>query len=237
VDEQRGAVWQGGLVHSVSVRPALRDTRAVALVLHGGKEHSHAPVTPRNLSPLRMVPFAKDLHRKGSEHGLAVWQLLYAVRGWNGELCSPVADARAALEEVRAQHGDVPVVLVGHSMGGRTAAHVLDDPSVRAMIALAPWLTDDPVDGARSKDILVAHGTRDRITSPRKAFAWGDRARAEGATVTSASLTGCGHYLLRRASLWTELTTGFALQSLGMPVDVGREAREVLGSAGASVAV
>jgi dienelactone hydrolase len=184
-----------------------------------------------------MVPFAKDLHRKGSEHGLAVWQLLYAVRGWNDELRSPVTDARAALEQVRREHGTVPVVLVGHSMGGRTAAHVLDDASVRAMVALAPWLTDDPVGGAQGKDILVAHGTRDRITSARKAFAWGDRAREVGATVTSASLTGCGHYLLRRASLWTDLTTGFALQSLGIPVEVGRGAREVLGSTGASVSV
>jgi pimeloyl-ACP methyl ester carboxylesterase len=224
-------------VHSVSVRQAAGETRAVALVLHGGKERGHAPVTPRNLSPLRMVPFAKDLERKGSAHGLAVWQLLYAVRGWNDDLRSPVTDARAALDQVREEHGDVPVVLVGHSMGGRTAAHVLDDPSVRAMVALAPWLTDDPADGAHGKDILVAHGTRDRITSARKAFAWGDRAREAGATVTSASLTGCGHYLLRRASLWTDLTTGFALQSLGIPVDVGRDAREVLGATGASVSV
>jgi pimeloyl-ACP methyl ester carboxylesterase len=219
------------------VRPAAGETRAVAVVLHGGKEHSHDPVTPRNLSPLRMVPFAKDLHRKGSEHGLAVWQLLYAVRGWNGELRSPVTDARAVLDQLRAEHGGVPVVLVGHSMGGRTAAHVLDDSSVRAMVALAPWLTDDPVDGAAGKDILVAHGDRDRITSARKAFAWGDRAREAGATVTSASLAGCGHYLLRRARLWTDLTTGFALTSLGLPVHVGREAREVLGAVGATVTV
>ena len=224
-------------MHRISVRPAVGETRAVALVLHGGKEHSHDPVSPRNLSPLRMAPFAKALQRNGSEHGLEVWQLLYAVRGWNDHLESPVADARAALAQVRAERGEVPVVVVGHSMGGRTAAHVLDDPSVTAVVALAPWLTDDPVDGAAGKRILVAHGDRDRITSARKAFAWADRARESGATVTSASISGAGHYLLRRAGLWTELTTGFALQSLGMPVDVGPEARQVLGAVGSTVAV
>ena len=34
----------------------------------------------------------------------------------------------------------MPVVLLGHSMGGRTAVAVADDPSVVGVVALAPWL-------------------------------------------------------------------------------------------------
>lgn len=217
--------------------PAMGDTRAVVLVLHGGKENSHAPVATSNSTALRMIPFAKALHRRGAEHGVAVWRLRYEVRGWNGDLRSPVTDARASLDRVRARHGVVPVVLVGHSMGGRTAAHVLDDPSVTAMVGLAPWLPGDPAHGASGKKILVAHGDRDRVTSTRQALAWSEQARDAGATVTYASLVGCGHYLFRRVGLWTDLTTGFALGSLGLPVDVGRTAARVLARAGSTVTV
>lgn len=208
--------------------PAKGTTRAVVLVLHGGTEHSHAPTSPWHTPPLRMVPFARALHRAGKQHGVAVWRLQYAVRGWNGDLRSPVTDARVALERIRAQHGDVPVVVVGHSMGGRTAVHVLDDPSVTAMVGLAPWLPNDPVDGATGKQVLIAHGQRDRTTSPSETLAWAERARAAGGVVTYAGLRGCGHYLLRRIALWTDLTTGFALRSLGITPKVGPVAKGVL---------
>jgi alpha-beta hydrolase superfamily lysophospholipase len=217
--------------------PASGETRAVVLVLHGGKEHSHAPVSPWHSSPLRMVPFAKAIHRAGREHGVAVWRVHYAVRGWNGDQRSPVTDARAALDRVREQHGGVPVVLVGHSMGGRAAAHALDDPSVTAMVGLAPWLPNDPVDGAVGKRVLVAHGDHDRIASATDSLAWVARARAAGGTMTYVSLRGCGHYLLRRTPLWTDLTTGFALQSLGIPTRVGPTAQAAIDQVDRTVTV
>jgi len=222
---------------AVHVRPAEGETRAVVLLLHGGKEHSHAPVTSLNASALRMGPFARALHRGGAEHGVAVWQLRYAVRGWNGDLRSPVTDARAALDRVRERHGEVPVVVVGHSMGGRTAVHVLDDPSVTAMVGLAPWLPDDPTHGAAGKQVLIAHGDKDRITNPRQTLAWSEQARDVGGTVTYASLAGCGHYLLRRVALWTDLTTGFALGSLGIEVRTGPAAQRVLEHVDSTVTV
>ena len=52
--------------------------------------------------------------------GASLWLLRYAVRGWNQRVAappSPVPDARWALDEVRSELGDVPVVLLGHSMG------------------------------------------------------------------------------------------------------------------------
>ena len=226
------------LLHpGVHVRPARDDTRAVALLLHGGKEKSYEQSEPMHLSSRRMRPFARALHRQGAAHGLAVWTVKYRVRGWNAPEMSPVHDAHWALEEVRRRHGDVPVVLVGHSMGGRTAVHVLGDPNVVAMVGLAPWLPNDPVDGADGKAVLIAHGTRDRTTSAAQTLAWSERAREAGGTVTYASLAGCGHYLLRRVRLWSDLATGFSLGALGIDARVSRTARTVLDSTDGTVSV
>jgi alpha-beta hydrolase superfamily lysophospholipase len=213
------------------------ETRAVVVVLHGGKESSSAPTSRWHSGPLRMIPFARALHRAGGPRGVAVWRVQYGLRGWNGDARSPVSDARAALDRVRERYGGAPVVLVGHSLGGRTAVHVLDDTNVVGLVGLAPWLPDDPVDGARDKKVLIAHGTRDTWTSAAETLRWSERARDAGATVTYARLTGCGHFLIRRVGLWTELTTGFALGVLGLETRVGRTAREVLELTNATVTV
>ncbi len=102
---------------------------------------------PGTCPPSGSVPFARALHRELGPQGVAVWSVRYRYRGWNGSAASPVADARAALDGVRRTHGQVPVVLLGHSMGARTALRVADDPLVRGVTALAPWLPDgEPVD-------------------------------------------------------------------------------------------
>jgi predicted esterase len=217
----------------VHARPARGGTRAVALLLHGGTEASYEPADPVHLSPRRMRPFARGIHRQGAAHGVAVWSLGYRYRGWNGPDMSPVPDARWALDEVRRRHGDVPVALVGHSMGGRVAAHVLDDPSVTAMVGLAPWLPHDPVTTATGRSVLLVHGLLDRTTSPRATRAWADGARPLARSLTYVEVRGTGHYLLRRLRLWHDLGTGFALESLGVPPRVGRSAREVLAQAAA----
>ena len=115
---------------SVATYPATAATSAVVIVLPGGKADSFAPTAPRQLARLRMLPFARQLSRRGRRYGVQVWMLRYRYRGWNGAENSPVQDARWALDEVRRRHGDVPVVLVGHSMGGRTALRVAADPAV-----------------------------------------------------------------------------------------------------------
>ena len=68
--------------------------RGVALVLHGGRASSRAPVRRTNLTVVRMTPFASSLRRAGTDLGLAVARLRYVVRGWNGGAQSPVADVR-----------------------------------------------------------------------------------------------------------------------------------------------
>jgi alpha-beta hydrolase superfamily lysophospholipase len=201
---------------SVDVRPASGTTTAVAVVLAGGRAHSFAPSESGHLALLRMRPFAALLHRRGSRHGLAVWTVRYRYRGWNGDERSPVADTRWALDEVRRRHGDVPVVLVGHSMGGRTAFAAGGDASVRGICALAPWTEEgDPVQPLAGKTVLIAHGNLDVVTSPRASRRYAERLRAAGARVGYVVVTGDLHAMVFRWRRWHRLATGFSLGVLG----------------------
>ncbi len=178
------------------------EPRGVVLVLHGGRERSHRSVPPWSPALLRMLPFASAV-AAAPPGGLAVVMLRYAHRGWNGVDASPVRDARRALEQVEVRHPGVPVGLLGHSMGGRVALHLGDDPRVTALVALAPWVT--PADRPVSHDGLQAlfmHGTRDRVTSLAASRRMA-RAMAElGADVTYEAVEGEGHAMLRRPRLW-----------------------------------
>ncbi|MDQ1703649.1 MAG: hypothetical protein QOF18_15 [Frankiaceae bacterium] len=201
---------------TVTVHEAKGETCGVVLVLPGGKADSFAPTDSRQLAALRMRPFARSLHRGGRKNGLAVWLVRYRYRGWNGAEMSPVVDAMWALDEVRRRHGDVPVVLVGHSMGGRTALRVAGDAAVRGVVALAPWLTDiEPVDQLAGRDLLVAHGDLDVVTSPRASRLYAERARAVARRVDYVCVRGDMHAMLVRWRTWHRITTRFALDALG----------------------
>jgi pimeloyl-ACP methyl ester carboxylesterase len=212
----------------VDVHPARGTTTAVVLVLHGGKADSVEPSQPQHLSSRRLNPFVRALHTQGADHGIAVWKVRYRVRGWNGRDRSPAHDARWALAEVRRRHGDVPVVLVGHSMGGRAAVHVLDDPSVIGAVLLCPWLPAEPVEGARGKQVVLAHAVLDRWTSPRETRAWAEAARPVARALSYVRVRRTGHFMLRRAGLWTDLAVGLALSWLGTDPSIGRAATNVL---------
>ncbi|HEX3707547.1 MAG TPA: alpha/beta fold hydrolase [Mycobacteriales bacterium] len=189
--------------------------RAVALVLPGGKADSYEAAIPTQLTAVRMRPFARALARSGAEHGLAVSMLRYRYRGWNGIEASPTSDARWALDEVRRAHGDIPVVLVGHSMGGRTSLRVADDASVVGVVALAPWLSgQDPVAQLVGKRTLIAHGNLDFVTSPRASRSFAARAAAAGADVTYQVIHGDSHAMLLRPLRWHHLTTRTTLDFL-----------------------
>jgi pimeloyl-ACP methyl ester carboxylesterase len=213
---------------TVEVLPAAGETTAVVLVLHGGKADSFQPSEASHLSRRRLNPFAAAVHKQGAQHGVAVWKLRYRVRGWNAPEMSPAHDAQWALEEIRRVHGDVPVVLLGHSMGGRAAVQVLGEASVLGMVALCPWLPDEPVAGAAGKKVVIAHGVVDRWTSPRETRRWADQAAGLAESLLYVSVQRTGHFMLRRGDLWSDLGTGFTLTWLGLDPSVGRVAANIL---------
>jgi pimeloyl-ACP methyl ester carboxylesterase len=191
---------------------------SLVLVLHGGQARS--PITVRRrpqLSYLRMVPFARFLHRRGGGRGLSVRILRYRYRGWDEPELHPVQDARWALAQLRDQYRDVPVVLLGHSMGGRAALRVADHPAVSAVCALAPWTTDDePVHQLAGRSVLVAHGDREHMTDPRLSYRFAVRAKQVTPRVCRFDVLGDGHAMLRRPHDWTELAARFVEAELGL---------------------
>jgi len=202
---------------SVDVIAPDGETTAVVIVLPGGKANNFERTDPGQLTAVRMRPFATALHRRGRSKGVAVWTVRYRYRGWNGDQRSPVADVEWALDEVRRRHGDVPVALVGHSMGGRTAFAVAADPSVRGVCALAPWTErDDPVAQLAGVTILIAHGSLDKVTSPRWSRRYARRAAEVGARVGYVVVHGDLHGMVFRWRTWHRLAAGYSLGVLGI---------------------
>lgn len=190
----RGAAGDGGVRGGDGLR-------GVVVMFHGGQQTSRDEVRVTNTSWLRMRVLQHRLAGPAADAGVAVALLRYRERGWNAESGpepAAVRDGRWALDQVAARYGEAPVVLVGHSMGGRTACRLADATGVRGIVALAPWLpAGEPVGPARGQRFVLAHGTMDRWTSPPGSLDWSLRARAAGATVGRFELPMVGHFYVR----------------------------------------
>ena len=190
-----------------------RDPRGVVLLLHGGAVSGRQRVRWSGVAVLRMMPFALALTRRAGDE-LAVLRLKYRVRGWNGADRDPVVDAAWALARIRDTWPGLPIALVGHSMGGRVALHLGTEPGVAAVVALAPWIegaTPRPVVGTR---VLLVHGTRDGITSPRRTATLAGRLRDNGIDVRHLEVQGGDHPMLRQAGLWHDTAADFVTDVL-----------------------
>lgn len=190
--------------------------RGLVLMLHGGAEHSDRPVDGRSLSLRRTQLMYAALQPRIADAGCALALLRFTVRGWNARhgQPAPVADARWALEQIREQHPGVGVVLLGHSMGARTAVHVADDDQVVGVVGLAPWWpADEPVAALAGKQVVAAHGRRDRITSARHTRTFLHRAETVTASTEFVDMGMVGHYLLTHVRAWNRTALR---SSLGM---------------------
>jgi pimeloyl-ACP methyl ester carboxylesterase len=200
--------------------PGRHAPRGIVLVLHGGRDHSEEPTTAHQLAYLRMVDMYLGLHRRS--HRCAVYLLRFRVRGWNAgangrAMPDPVADAHTALDLLTARHPGIPVALLGHSMGGRTACAVAGRAEVVGVCALAPWLPEHeplPSDVSGTRFVL-AHGVADTMTSPVGSLRYAERLRAAGGTVMRFAQPGGRHALLDRPWLWHRLAVSATLGLVG----------------------
>lgn len=190
-----------------------RDPGALVVVLHGGaRRREKLAVNPSQLSVLRMIPLARRLARVGGGR-LAVFRLLNTHRGWDAAR-PPVQDVRWALRELARRFSpDLPICLVGHSLGGRAALLAAGEPQVSSAVALAPWVL--PSDMPRSIDgkrILIVHGTRDRVANPARAAEMAQRLQTIGAAKVDFRLVEGGkHAMLRHHRAFSEPAAQFAV--------------------------
>ncbi|MGX6510116.1 alpha/beta hydrolase [Rhodococcus sp. SJ-2] len=189
--------------------------RAHVLVLPGGKPSSHAGTRPWHLTSVRMALLTEALRSRLTGHGITVGQVQYGVRGWNGDRMSPVHDALRALDATLDRRPDTRIALVGHSMGGRVAAHLAAQNGVEAVVALAPWWpANDAALIPAGRRLLVAHGTGDRWTDPASAESQTAAALRRGVDATWCPLPGAGHFMLTRPGWWHSVTADFLIDAL-----------------------
>lgn len=184
-------------------------------MLHGGASRpGRSEVSPAQLSVLRMVPVASRIARAGRGQ-LAVSRLLNSARGWDATH-TPVDDVAWALREVGARFGDLPVCLVGHSLGGRAALLAGGVAGVRGVVALNPWVYPDdprrPVD-LTGRRVLIVHGTEDRVAPPQ----WSRlvaRTLARQTEVEYVEVPGARHAMLRHGGTFERAAARFAVATL-----------------------
>jgi pimeloyl-ACP methyl ester carboxylesterase len=145
-------------------------------------------------------------------------EVRYRVKSWK-RLDGCIADARAAIDEL----GAARTLLVGFSMGGAVAVQAADEPSVRTVLGLAPWLPDRlPLEPLRGRRLRVLHGALDRWlpgipgVSPASSRRGFERARSLGIEGEYQLIPGGLHGValrahwgapipLPRAGTWTRL--------------------------------
>ena len=190
--------------------------RGCVLVLPGGRVRSQRPSRRWQLANVRMVFVARALRRRlGPE--VDVRQVRYRLRGWNTPRLDPLRDAERVLEDLQRRCQPDHIVVVGHSMGGRVAAHLAAGGGVGSVVALAPWWEHGDGDLIPTHTRLLAvHGTADSITDPNKSRAQVERACQRGLDAHWVGIEGVGHHMVRRWHEWHRLTTDFVTKQLSL---------------------
>ncbi|MEU2183783.1 alpha/beta hydrolase [Streptomyces thermolilacinus] len=183
-----------------------------------------SPESARRASPLHraaLLPLARRLVRAGQDDGVAAHVVRYRGRGWNGPDARLAADAQWAVAEVVRRHGDVPVCLVGHGMGGRAALRAAGHAAVVSVLALAPWLPEDdvaaepePVRQLVGRQVMIVHGTTDAVAHPDLSYRLAVRAKKANRTTCRFEVHSDGHALRQHHEEVLSLALDFVLGSL-----------------------
>ena len=187
----------------------------VALVLPGGKARSEMRPSTLSFGQLRMRPFATALVE--GLPSVSVGTVQYRHRGWNAPRQDPAADVRAVLD---ALPGDAPVVLIGHSMGGRAGIAAADHPRVTGVVGMAPWLPEE--DGVRAvagRTVVLAHGSKDRWVHTNLSAEWARRAQGVPERLARFVVEGDNHAMFRHARRWHRLGVLAGAAVLGLGTD------------------
>jgi len=145
-------------------------------------------------------------------------EVRYRIKSWR-HLDECIDDARAGISAAAAPR----TLLLGFSMGGGVSVACAAEPSVEAVLGLAPWIPDElSVEPLRGRRLRIVHGSLDRAfpgvpgVSPKLARRGFDRARALGVGGEFTMIPGAVHGIalrspwgalvpLPRASRWLQL--------------------------------
>ena len=184
----------------------------IVVVLHGGgARRGRMMVSPTQLSVVRMIPIAARI-ASATRGRAAVFRLLNSVRGWDSSH-TPVQDAHWAMDQLKGRFGDLPVCLVGHSLGGRAALLAAGSPGVISVVALAPWVYPQEGGDVTGRHILIVHGTNDRVASMKNAESVARRLATTG-VVSLVRIRGGKHAMLSHHRAFSRLATDFAAVTL-----------------------
>lgn len=198
----------------LSVDRGPQPARALVVMLPGGPETGFEPTRPWSAPYVRLLPFGRAI-RRASHERIAVVRVRHRHTGWNGGEETTLAEARILLDEVGRHAPHLPVGLLGHSLGGRTALRAAGHRSVRSVVALAPWVPPtEPVDQLGDRHILVVAGLKDTTCPVTDTDSYVRRARDAGAQVRYERVEGSGHGMIRRAQTWHDLATNHLVRTL-----------------------
>lgn len=200
--------------------PGHRSDRPRVVIFHGGMVRSELPEWVVDPGYLRVLWVYSHLVRTLALRRVVVSLVRNRVMGWNGldgATPDPILDAWQVLDRIVAADPETPIVLVGHSMGGRTALSVADHANVVGVVALAPWIEpEDSVVPLTGRSLFVAHGAIDGITPPATSLDFARICRTAGVTVARVEIEGVGHAMIRRNRQTHEWTTAAVAQMLGL---------------------
>lgn len=193
-----------------------RRPRGLVVLLHGGPVMGRGEAKQWGLPYLRMLPFGWYAFRYSRGCAAVAW-VRFARKGWNGAEETPVEETRHVLEAITRRAPHLPLAVIGHSMGGRAALRVAAHPSVRTVVALAPWVPEkENVGHLHGQSVLIMQGDRDLITPQSDADTYVERARQVGAHIAYVLIEGGGHFMVRHARRWHTLAARRAVEALGL---------------------